>query len=279
MTPRPRDYRAGEFKFTSTQSGRKASRDDLVAVLDHGIPGTYMPSFKLLAERDKRAVVEYVRWLAMRGEVEQAFGSLLNDEWSAEYLEEFEGDPEGRDEFLAEFADYAGEYLAEDFLTEAELPADKWVAAELENAVLIPETPRTPMSAESVARGRQLYLAEKSKCASCHGESGHGNGPSTMDFLNLADGPAPERGLYDSWGQPIKPRDLTRGQFRGGRRPVDIYRRIAAGVKGTPMPALATALEPDEIWDLVNYVLAVGEDPKAGQEPGGEAAADEVAMN
>ena len=277
MTPRPRDYRPGVFKFTSTQAGRKASREDLTRVLDHGIPGTYMPSFKLLGEENTAAVVEYVRWLAMRGETERAFSQILDGEWNAEILEDFEGDPEGQAEFFEEFREYAEDGIAYDFADEAQIPADKWDAADLPNAVLTPQTPRPPMSAESVARGRAVYLAERSKCASCHGDAGYGNGPSTMDFLKLADGPAPQRGLYDSWGNPVQPRDLTRGQFRGGRRPVDIYRRIAAGIKGTPMSAFGTVLTEAEIWDLVNYVLAIGEDPMAGQRAAASAA-DEVAM-
>jgi len=47
------------------------------------------------------------------------------------------------------------------------------------------------------------------------------------------------------------------GQYRGGRRPVDLYRRIYAGIKGTPMPGASSSLKPEEIWDIVNYVLDV----------------------
>ena len=237
-----------------------------------------MPSFKMLPQRDREAVVEYVRWLSMRGETEKTFLAVLESEWSAEITDDFEDDPEALEDFLADFRDYAEDGLAYDFADEALNKARNWEVSEQENALLQPKTPRTPMTAESIARGRTIYLANNSKCASCHGESGHGDGPSTRDFLNLADGPAPERGLYDEWGQPIAPRDLTRGQFRGGRRPVDIYRRIAAGIKGTPMSAFGTVLSDEEIWDLVNYVLAVGEDPMAGQQSDA-AATDEVAMN
>jgi hypothetical protein len=40
---------------------------------------------------------------------------------------------------------------------------------------------------------------------------------------------------------------------------VDIYRRIYAGINGTPMPAFATALaeEPEVIWDMVHFVLGL----------------------
>ncbi len=39
LNPRPRDYRQGVFKFTSTFGGMRPSRADLVQVLDEGFPG------------------------------------------------------------------------------------------------------------------------------------------------------------------------------------------------------------------------------------------------
>jgi mono/diheme cytochrome c family protein len=56
---------------------------------------------------------------------------------------------------------------------------------------------------------------------------------------------------------------------------VDLYRRIHAGIKGTPMPAFNTALKEEEIWDLVNYVMSV---PYAkGGAPSSEAKGPDVA--
>src|SRR5262245_56180860 len=40
MYPRPRDYRKGIFKFTSTRYGGKPLRDDLVRTVKRGITGT-----------------------------------------------------------------------------------------------------------------------------------------------------------------------------------------------------------------------------------------------
>ena len=64
-------------------------------------------------------------------------------------------------------------------------------------------------------------------------------------------------GLYDVWGNIVKPRDLTSGVYRGGRRPIDIYRRVSEGIKGTPMQAFGTTFQEEEILDVVNYVLSV----------------------
>jgi mono/diheme cytochrome c family protein len=55
----------------------------------------------------------------------------------------------------------------------------------------------------------------------------------------------------------VKPRNLTTGVFRGGRRPIDIYRRIHTGIKGTPMPGAGKSLTDEQIWDVVNYVLSI----------------------
>jgi mono/diheme cytochrome c family protein len=77
--------------------------------------------------------------------------------------------------------------------------------------------------------------------------------------------------LHDEWGNQLKPRNLTLGQYRGGRRPVDLFRRVYAGIKGTPMPAFGgTALKDNEIWDLVNYVMSL---PYASRQPSSAPAA------
>ena len=51
----------GIFKFTSTLGPERATRDDLHRIVSQGIPGTYMPSFLLMKDAEKTAVVEYVR--------------------------------------------------------------------------------------------------------------------------------------------------------------------------------------------------------------------------
>ena len=73
-----------------------------------------------------------------------------------------------------------------------------------------------------------------------------------------------KRGLHDEWGNPLKPRNLTLGQYRGGRRPIDLFRRMYAGIKGTPMPKFGGALKDAEIWDIVNYVMSLPYQDKAG---------------
>ena len=63
LNPYPRDFRNGVFKFTSTAGGAKPLRDDLWRTLRQGLPGTAMPSFRKLPDREIEALVEYVKYL------------------------------------------------------------------------------------------------------------------------------------------------------------------------------------------------------------------------
>ena len=78
--------------------------------------------------------------------------------------------------------------------------------------------------------------------------------------------PAASRSGKDVWGHNDPAADLTSGMLRGGQRPLDIYRRIYAGINGTPMPAFkdAFAAEPDTIWHLTHYVLHLADQRRRG---------------
>lgn len=255
LNPRPRDYRLGLFKFTSTKASDKASRDDLARTIAEGIPGTYMPSFKLLTDEEMQAIVEYVLWLSMRGEVENGQIRSLMLDFSKEAIDE----RDDRDEAIEELQAYLTEDWPDIFDDDTKFLAEQWENAQLESAVVYPTTPRVPDTPESRAEGRRLFSDAKTKCDTCHGPQGRGDGGQTIsvqkDPNTNQDYPLP--GLYDNWGNPLNPRDLTKGIYRGGRRPIDLYRRMHAGIKGTPMPPFGTVLKDEEIWHLVNYVLSI----------------------
>jgi mono/diheme cytochrome c family protein len=244
LRPYPRDFRNGVFKFTSTESGAKAARDDLRRALEVGNADTAMPTFATLPDDQIEALVEYVEYLSLRGETELFLRQVVVDE----------------DEYLP----------LDEVVEDGVLPvADLW--AEAAQFVIEPPGPRqsdTPQQIEtSLARGRDLYLSETAKCVQCHGQSGRGDGEQSEE-------------LYDDWNKPkkgatpaetqrlsrlfplpiqrLRPRDFTRGTFHGGHRPIDLYWRVAAGIKGTPMPPASRALEPKDIWDLVHYVRSLG---------------------
>ncbi len=288
LNPRPRDYRNGQFKFTSTKSGEKATRDDLHRIVKYGIPGTYMPSFLLLGDHETTSVVEYVRWLAIRGEFEKRFVGEMSSDYSLtsiadsvakseqayaekqknkEKAEKPASISKATKNASTEFAKYAKEELPAAIEETANLLADAWSRAQENETVIHPSVPRVEDTPESRERGRLLYMSDKTKCYTCHGFTGRGDGAATEDFWPKPGSTVnyPNRGLHDEWGNPLKPRNLTLGQYRGGRRPVDLFRRMYAGIKGTPMPAFGgSALKDTEIWDLVNYVMSL---PYSSRQP------------
>jgi len=274
MQPPPRDYRAGIFKFTSTGPQDKISTADLKHVLEEGIPGTYMPSFNMLPDEQLDLIVSYVKFLAMRGETEKNLNIEVGLDFSQNVLdEELEDveDPEERKEIQTDFEEELQEFLTFDY-PEIALYAlldlsDAWKDADDESAVLYPSIARPDPTGKSLANpeltsienGRLLYLSKDAQCASCHGDAGRGNGYQTFQFQKKQDGSLYDVvGLHDAWGNPLEPRDLTTGIYRGGRRPIDVFRRIYAGIKGTPMPVFGgRGLSDEQIWDIVNYLLTM----------------------
>jgi mono/diheme cytochrome c family protein len=151
----------------------------------------------------------------------------------------------------------------------------QWQAAE--EGVVIPETRPsidTPeLLAASIEAGRKLFLDEKrAQCTKCHGPTGLGDGGEVIfDDWNAPKAEALKNNVSpalvaEMWSLPLqslKPRNLRLGIYRGGRRPVDLYRRIYVGIKGSKMPGTgpspgnAGVLKPDEIWTLVDYVRSL----------------------
>ena len=61
----------------------------------------------------------------------------------------------------------------------------------------------------------------------------------------------------------IRPANLNRGVYKGGRRPLDIFWRIAKGINGAQMPAhYPSPLDDKKVWDLVNFVLTLPYEPE-----------------
>jgi cytochrome c oxidase cbb3-type subunit 2 len=128
-------------------------------------------------------------------------------------------------------------------------PAGKniFVAREKPKAIGIPPEPR--ITKASINRGRELY--KDLGCGTCHGDKGKGDGPSAND-------------LKDQWGYDIKPTDFTRGVFKGGAEPRELYKRIAIGMDGTPMPAYGDDLiTGKDRWALVHYIRSLSEGQEA----------------
>jgi mono/diheme cytochrome c family protein len=143
LVPKPRDYRRGIFKFTSTIYGSKPLREDLLRTVKRGIRGTSMSSFSLLDPKDQDAVVDYVLVLTHRGELE---------------------------------AELAGEAEVADEVDPARVPGlvasvlGKWEQAR--GRVVYPTTPMPEFTPSIVEQGKKAFLTVG--CAQCHGDDGRG---------------------------------------------------------------------------------------------------------
>ena len=103
-----------------------------------------------------------------------------------------------------------------------------------------------------VAHGKEIW--ESAKCWECHGHSGKGDGEKAA-------------GLKDDFGFPIRPADLTSGQFKSGPAVEDIFRTISTGLSGTPMPTFLETFPEQDRWALAYYVLSLSayKDPLSGK--------------
>lgn len=246
LTPYPRDYRQGVFKFTSTAAGMKPTRADLKHTLVDGINGTAMPSFKLLADHELESLVEYVIYLSYRGQAEELLNLAVGGD---------EPLPTNRAELVT---------LIEPIVADWQSANESIVVPGIENMpplAPLKSTAEREAYQASVARGKKLFLGDVAKCSSCHGPSGLGDGsgePLFDDWNKVKpDNSSPDIAWWNLPKQQLDPRNLRLGIYRGGRRPLDLYRRVFAGIKGTPMPAGGNVLKPEEIWDLINYVQSL----------------------
>ncbi len=272
LYPTPRDYRKGIFKFTSTPSGKPPHRDDLRRTISQGLHGTSMPAFhSLMTPIEIEQVIDYVIFLSMRGETETL---LIEEAFTSD-----EKDPNALSDEIVNDVVKNGVFA-------------KWKLAQTQ--VVNPPSPRTPPSKESILRGRNLFLGrtpEKLECAGCHGQLAMGDGPSFVSqdlFYEVVFGGNPSersarleahlaslpkdqaeklKTLWDAkpddWGNPILPANLNRGIYKGGRRPLDIFWRIAKGINGAQMPAhYPSPLDDKKVWDVVNFVLTLPYEPE-----------------
>ncbi len=180
---KPRDYRLGIFKFTSTRNMDKARRDDLIRTVKLGIPGTYMPSFLLFTDEEVGSIIEYIRWLSMRGEFEQKVDVEFEaEQYTSDAIAQRRKGAKTQDQIDAALAKFIHDDLPRISSDKSDDLVTSWNAAEQPDALVVPKKSRTPDSPESRERGRKLFVSDIAKCSQCHGPAGKGNGPQTEDY-------------------------------------------------------------------------------------------------
>jgi mono/diheme cytochrome c family protein len=118
--------------------------------------------------------------------------------------------------------------------------------------LITPVVNRVPYSEESIQLGRKAFVKES--CYKCHGVDGRGSGRRPLG--------------KDDWGHDAFAANLAAGMLHGGRRPLDIYRRIHGGINGTPMPGYLDALKdrPETMWHLANFITSIVEGAEIPEE-------------
>ena len=101
-----------------------------------------------------------------------------------------------------------------------------WVVPDEARAVENPVT----LTDEALAAGEKAYGA---RCASCHGDTGKGDGKATR-FIKPA------------------PADFSTVEARDRMSDGEIFYKITEGKK--PMPGMARTLSDEERWQVVHYV-------------------------
>ncbi|HEX5577515.1 MAG TPA: cytochrome c/FTR1 family iron permease [Gemmatimonadaceae bacterium] len=94
------------------------------------------------------------------------------------------------------------------------------------------DLPTAPLDA---AAGKAHYVRS---CASCHGDSGLGDGP------NAKDSPLPVPAVGSATLHP-------------GMTPTRAFNVISVGVMGTPMAAFADVLTPQDRWNVISYIYTL----------------------
>ena len=226
MYPKPRDYRKGIFKFTSTPYGAKPQRDDLVRTVRNGVRGTSMPAFKLLPENEIQAVVEYVLALTNRGELENQMYQL------ADFDEEV--DPE--------------------IVSDELVPIIKQRWKQAQGSQVVPYTSEPNFTLDHVQRGKEAFLSKG--CSKCHGDDGRGQTPDNLAG-NLKDSWGEVTRAADLTSGMLhggqRPIDIYRRIYSG------------INGTPMPSFANAFQNEPDTIWDLVAYVLHLSNSRRLGE--------------
>ena len=179
LYPRPRDYRKGTYKFTSTTAGAKPSHDDLWKSINYGLHGTSMPGFEaLMTPLEIEQVIDYVVFLSIRGETEILMAQDVAD---GAWDEEIAAD-KGASPATDWYKQPLNSKIYPKALETAKTVSDKW--AQADSQVQNTPKPRLESTNDSILRGRELFLGkttERLECWGCHGLQGIGNGKSFVD--------------------------------------------------------------------------------------------------
>jgi mono/diheme cytochrome c family protein len=256
VNPHPRDYRKGLFKFQSVDQAdddrfwpqrptgeppsddkfRPPRRDDLIRTLIEGVEGTAMQSYNMLSDAEMQPIVSYVIHLSIRGQAEEetikdsvpdkASGVFNTKQLRGDSITGYLRGKRGSGGKVREIIDAWRD--AQDDARKIRVGAYPFKEGD------------TAAFNQSIQNGYDIFVSRgptSGGCTTCH-----------YDFGRKA------KFKFDQWGTMVRPRELTKTTYRGGRRPVDLYYRIHSGINGSGMLKQGGGLSPDQIWDVVSFV-------------------------
>ncbi len=199
LDPYPRDFRRGTFKFKNASYGTRPSLEDLVQTITYGVPGTSMPAMANLKRSkhysdDIPILARYVRFLAIRGEVErELMMDTIRDLNGEELLfdsnqqetnpEAFKNSSRRINEVIVRVTD---RWMMSDGLKESQNQSP-FIAFVAKHSFAKSDLNSDSKSMaenlfqDSLQRGRTLFQGSIAACAHCHGKDGSGN-PKWKDY-------------------------------------------------------------------------------------------------
>ncbi|OGX03136.1 MAG: hypothetical protein A3G87_07160 [Omnitrophica bacterium RIFCSPLOWO2_12_FULL_50_11] len=142
LYPKPRDFTRGEFRLVST-TDMTVRDEDLFKTITRGMPGSVMPPWEFLNERDRWGLVYYVRYLIELGMSEEK-GEMTN------------------------------ERIEKGLLWDQK---KKLATAQIDPEAIIKASQEPSVKEEGLTLGRELFVKA---CAACHGNMGRGDGRQIM---------------------------------------------------------------------------------------------------
>jgi mono/diheme cytochrome c family protein len=284
LDPYPRDFRRGTFKFKNASYGTRPSIEDLVQTITYGVPGTSMPAMVNLKRSkhysdDIPILARYVRFLAIRGEVErELMMDTVRDLNSEDVLfdsKEQETNPEAFKNNLRRINEViirvADRWMLSDGLKESQSQSS-FIAFATKHDFAKSDLDSDSKSMaenlfqESLRNGRALFEGSIAACAQCHGKDGTGD-PKWKDYDEWTKDWTIRTGIDPmvraEW-KPLKklgllkpvaaaPRNLTLQAYRGTPATVDSFISDSSTSDSLPEKALTEEDSSKETAPVARY--------------------------
>lgn len=133
--------------------------------------------------------------------------------------------------------------------------APRWKEDKAGVPITIPANPWTGQKVQAIAAGKRIYHAQ-AQCWSCHPgymNAAEINALASPKAISMRPNIGQPKTVKTDYGQLRSP-DFKSDTWVAVHTQTDLYRIIATGIPGTPMPSWSDSFSPKELWALVTYV-------------------------